>query len=240
MARSEAIKAAQETRLSGFRHHSYETEQQMLITIFQTGEFDMDALAGLGLNFDRYADVLGPTRIRSIRNTLICTVTIISRTAINYGLDAEMSFSLSDFYINEIEKRDTKAQLLALLREMLEHYVGLVKQERHRLYSLPVSRALRYIHQHIYERVRVTEAAARAKLNPRYFSALFKSETGQEPSQYIKARKMEEARTLLGQHEYSVAGVADALGYCSAAHFSTEFKSVFGKSPKQFLRAQGV
>jgi AraC-like DNA-binding protein len=234
MARNEAIRAVQDTILSGFRHHSYEFGQQWLIGILQGGEIDIAGIAGL--NLELYADVLGPTRIRSIKNSIICLITVVARTVLKEGVDSEQSFALSDFYINEVEKRNTRPELTALLGEILAQYQDMVKQEQYRKHSLPVARAIRYINRNIYGRIRVAEIAAQVKLNPRYFSSRFKAEAGETPSQYIKRRKMEEARELLARPGASVGDTAEALGYCSLAHFSNEFKQVFGKSPRRLSR----
>jgi AraC-like DNA-binding protein len=235
--KNEADRAIRESRANGFIHHSYELEHRRLISLLLGGRRSLSDLEGLTMEL--YADVLGPTRIRSIKNGLICLVTVISRAAIEYGVETELSFSLSDFFINEIERKNTKVELKTLLEEMLDRYAELVKQEQYRGYSPPITRAMRYIHRNLFASLRVADAAAQAGLNPRYFSARFKAEVGESPSQYIKARKMEEAKSLLQQPAYPVGDAAEALGYCTLAHFSHEFKQLFGISPREFARCKG-
>jgi AraC-like DNA-binding protein len=116
----------------------------------------------------------------------------------------------------------------------------LVRAEGVRNYSQPVTKAVRYIHAHLYDPVTVDEIAKYVHLNPRYFSTLFKKEVGTTPSQCIRAKKMSEALTLLQQGQYSITETAEMLGYCSLSYFSSEFKSVYGQSPKAYLRSVQV
>lgn len=82
-----------------------------------------------------YADVLGPNRLRAMKNGLICAIALLSRTVINYGVDSEQSFALSDYYITEVEKQNTEEGLNALLHELLNHYAEMVHNETYRTYS---------------------------------------------------------------------------------------------------------
>ncbi|MDR3275858.1 MAG: AraC family transcriptional regulator [Treponema sp.] len=189
------------------------------------------------LDIATYADVLAPDRQRALKNSLICFIAVISRSAIENGLDVEESFSLSDYYINEVEKQQNERQLQRLLQELSQHYAELVRAiASHPNYSSPVVRAIRYILHHIQEPCRVSEVAASVSLNPQYMATLFKNETGLEPSSYIRQRKMKIAIELLTLPSNSIIQIAEALGYCDSSHFIREFKKVYGLSPRRFIK----
>ena len=231
MAKLEAKRAMRQTLLSGYSHHSHSIARQKLF-LFLTGQGEADLLGDKGL--DVYEDVLAPNRLRAIKNGIICLITVVCRAAIELGVADEQSFSLSDYYINTLEHLSTEQQLSTLTGEMMEHYADLVQAERYRAHSLHITRAIRYISQKLYEPCRVSDVAAHVKLNPQYFSGLFKKELGLEPSVYIRKQKMEEAASLLMQTDTSVASIADALGYCNSSYFANEFRKVFGVTPKQY------
>ena len=231
MAKSDAKKAMKTSILSGYRHHSYGMVRQRLVQ-FLTGQEVVEALGYK--DFFMYEDVLGPTRIRSVKNGMICLITVICRQSIELGVDVERSFSLSDYYINVVEEKKTERQLELLLAEILESYADLVKTERYRAYSLPVTRAIRYISQHLYQPCRVKDIAVQVRLNAQYFSELFKKEVGISPAAYIRKQKMEEAANLLTQSEASVGEIAEILGYCNASYFIHEFKREYDITPKNF------
>lgn len=55
-------------------------------------------------------------------------------------------------------------------------------------------------------------------------------------AEYIKTRRLQKARRLLEEGDYSVTQVSDMLGYCSICYFSSEFKNQFGKNPSDYVK----
>lgn len=235
MSKKSARKAAKDLLLSGYTHHSYELEEQISNYIFNDAG-NQELLEKLTLY--TYADVLGPNRIRAMKNGLICAIALLSRTAINYGVDSEQSFALSDYYILEVEKQTTEQSLNALLHELLDHYAEMVHNETYRAYSLQITKAVRYMNKHLYGSCTIQEIAAAVNLNPQYLASLFKKEVGITPSAYLQNIKMKEARTLLLQNDYSVAEIAEILGYCNTSYFIKIFKKTYGKTPKQYIASR--
>ena len=223
-------------RTSGFQHHNFELEKMISDTVLleqQSGVFDW-------LNLETYADVLAPDRLRAMKNGLICYIAIVSRSAIQRGVDAETSFSTSDYFINEIELCADKHKLEALLEQIQKTYISLVREGENRTFSLPVIRAIRYINRKLYEPCPVSDVAKNTGLNPQYFARLFKSETGQNPSDFIRQKKMQEAKKLLLETGVSVCEVADILGFCDSAHFICMFRKEFGQTPKKFALGKSL
>jgi AraC-like DNA-binding protein len=95
-------------------------------------------------------------------------------------------------------------------------------------------RAIRYIHNHIYETCTIKELAEHLGLHANYLSALFRKEVGITPTAYIKHLRLEEAKQLLTNGEDSVTEIAEMLGYSSVSYFSKDFKQFTGRSPKKW------
>lgn len=233
MQKSHSYKPEISAMLGGYRHHPYELEKELFDYIFKGKGTE---IISNELTLETYANILAPERLRAMKNSIICAVTLISRKAIEYGVDAELSFTMSDHYINEVEIKTNKQQLEELLFEIIAHYSELVRNDQHSTYSLHVTRAIRYIHQHIFGPCRVHDVAKYVNLNPQYFAGLFKSEVGITPIEYIRKKKMEQARDLLMQANSTVTEIADMLGYCNASHFILEFKKAHGITPNQFRK----
>ena len=62
----------------------------------------------------------------------------------------------------------------------------------------------------------------------------FKAQFGTSVFDYIIGRRLDHARELLVQPEYSIQRVSSLVGYKYANHFSTAFKNRFGKTPRVF------
>ena len=72
------------------------------------------------------------------------------------------------------------------------------------------------------------------QLNETYLSKLFKKETGQSVSEYIRDRKVEEAAALLRYSEKTSVEIATDLGFSSHSYFISIFKKVMGMTPKEY------
>jgi AraC-like DNA-binding protein len=238
MSRYKAEKAARQKLMYGSEHHSYEKEQ-MLHKSFLNSEkddaYELISSSQLTDLLNLYSNILGPDRLRGTKNCMICTLTTITRLVIEYGVDAEFSFAISDYYINELEKMVSEEDLHVFMKEILMHYYDLAQQEKMRRYSLPVAKAIRYMNRNVYEACTIREVADHLKLNAHYMSTLFKREVGIPPTKYIRQKKMDEAKRMLTMADYSITEIADMLKFCDVAHFSKAFREYYGECPT-FMR----
>ena len=234
MSRYQAEKAATQMIMSGYRHHTFEDERVAYGQIFQMEREEllrllhspeMDKLIVL------YADVIGPTRLRALQNSLICLISSICRAAIDRGVEVEFSFALSDYYINQLEQVGNESSLHQLARDIMLHYFDLVQNKQWSAYTRPVAGAVRYIGRNLHGPCPVAEVARHVGLEPHYFTTLFTKQVGEQPARYIRRRKLEEAQRMIASVGAGVTETAESLGFYDAAHFSRCFKQHFGYSP---------
>jgi len=93
------------------------------------------------------------------------------------------------------------------------------------------SRALRHIESNLFSRLPLTTIARVAFSSPSTLLRQFQRDTGKTPYAYIKARRLEEARRLIGTGRDPIGDVATLVGYENVGAFSTAFKKHFGVSP---------
>ena len=70
--------------------------------------------------------------------------------------------------------------------------------------------------------------------------AVFKAETGESLGAYIRGRRTERAKDLLGNSSLSVAQIAELLGFARQAAFTHAFKQTTGFSPSAWRAEQGL
>ncbi len=66
---------------------------------------------------------------------------------------------------------------------------------------------------------------------------IFNQNLGQSPMEYYSSLKIEEAKKLLREKNYSVTQISDMLGYSSVHTFSRAFKQAAGFSPTAYMHS---
>ncbi|WP_321413768.1 AraC family transcriptional regulator [uncultured Desulfobacter sp.] len=80
------------------------------------------------------------------------------------------------------------------------------------------------------------DLAYRVGLNHNQLVHGFREVFGTGPFEYLRAIRLQKARTLIAGHECNVTQAAAGVGYSSLSHFSKAFKETFGINPKAFAK----
>lgn len=102
--------------------------------------------------------------------------------------------------------------------------------------SRDISRAVRYIQEHLGEAVAVQELADLLGMSRPVFDRQFRAATTYSPLQFIKAYRLNSAAMLI-VNGARISQAADQVGYASLSQFSREFERQFGASPRAWLRS---
>ncbi|MHB8129215.1 MAG: helix-turn-helix domain-containing protein [Mobilitalea sp.] len=226
-------------RASGFRHHSYELEQQIINSIIK-GDIDAAMKHAQKVENISYKDILAPQPLRAQKNLAISLVAVVSRATIEHGAEAEAIFFLSDYFLNEIEQASNNKDLERIIYQMITEYCTASKEAHTEIHSAFIQRCLHIIHSRTYERCTVEEIACSLNLSPDYISVLFKKEMGCGMYSYIQKIKMEEAKNQLENSDYSICEIGEMLGFCNGAYFSNVFKKLTGFCPKTYRMEKQV
>ncbi|MNI13981.1 putative response regulatory protein [compost metagenome] len=87
---------------------------------------------------------------------------------------------------------------------------------------------------HLDQNLSLQYLADQVHLNHRYLSALFKSETGQNLSDYLTQRRMEKAKQLLKHSHMKVQDIGRMSGYPNGKYFMSLFKQIVGVTPSEY------
>jgi AraC-like DNA-binding protein len=93
-----------------------------------------------------------------------------------------------------------------------------------------------YIDKHYNQNIDIEELAGLACLSRSRFHRKFRQILGIAPMEYVKRRRLKEARRLLQQTELSIAETGERVGWSDQFHFSRVFKSATGMSPAGYRR----
>ncbi len=91
-----------------------------------------------------------------------------------------------------------------------------------------------YIANHYGEEIGVDQLADMVHMAPSYLSHLFKKETGQNLSKYIKSYRMEQAKEKLEKTKEKIVTISCEVGYPNVSYFCQSFREYFGVSPQKY------
>lgn len=214
-------------------HNTYTLEQQMLRMVRKGDtaalrEWIASAPAIRG-------GTLAADQLRQVKNTFVVSTTLVSRAAIQGGLDTEDAFSLSDAFIQKCELLSALDRIGNLQYRMVLEFAERV--ERIRLGKQPTQLSIavsNYIQHHLSEPIRAEEMARALYMSRPYLSAKFKEETGETLTDFILKEKTEEAKRLLRYSDKSSTAIAAYLAFSSLSHFSRVFKKYAGLTPGEY------
>jgi len=112
--------------------------------------------------------------------------------------------------------------------------------ERGALDPRRLRRVTDFIEAELGEDLTIEALAKEASLSPFHFARAFKGATGTAPHRYLTYRRIERAKTLIGEGELPLAEVADECGFSSQAHFTRRFKQFVGATPGEYRKISGA
>lgn len=177
--------------------------------------------------------------IRSLKNSIICSCTLYARAAIEAGSLPEEAFTLSDAYINAIEKANTRTDLLKLESEMLKDYCNMVVEVNDSKYSSIVLATINNANQSLADKMTLKQLADKVYVHPNYLSSLFKKEVNISLFEYILKRKVEESVYYIKFTDMSLAQISSKFHFCSQSYYIKTFKRYLGVTPNWYRRPNG-
>lgn len=214
-------------------HHSFVYEEAIMDCI-RTGNKDKlikvlcDTVSG------NYGVLAKNNSIRSVKNLLITTATLVTRAAISGGMNPEVAYTLSDSYIQHIEELNTLNDLNNLRITMACDFADRVRILKNKNFSSPILACISFIYQNLYSNLSLEDICEYINFNPSYISRLFKKEMGITISEYILKEKIEEAKRLLLSDGYSILEISVLLHFNDQSYFTKIFKRFTGMTPKKF------
>jgi AraC-like DNA-binding protein len=176
--------------------------------------------------------------LRQEKDMFIVSTAIVARAALTGGLPSEITYSLSDAYIQRCENLKSLQALKVLFPTMIIDYTRRVRDSK---LSAPLSPLMRkvanYLSIHLSEDIDAASLAEEFGYSRSYFSRLFMSEIGMSIPAYIARERITKSKDLLLYTESSVAEIAGLVGIGTPSRFIALFKQETGQTPLQYRRS---
>lgn len=154
---------------------------------------------------------------------------------------------LKDFYRNLPKEKERefnqdidrlyRAEQFSEVMEVIAHTIEYLEDEFKNTKSCghkELDEVKKYISNHYGEEIGVEKLADIVYMTPSYLSYLFKKETGQNLSKYIKSYRMEKAKEKLEQTKGKIVNISYEVGYPNVSYFCQSFREYFGVTPQKY------
>ena len=218
-------------------HDTYYFEQEYYSYV-EKG--DIEGLKAFILNIPNMnAGRTATDSIRQAKNLFIASTTLVTRRAIEGGLDIETAYQLSDSYILEAEKMSDVESITLLNMTCILDFTKRVAESKVPMgMSREIYTVIQYIGNHVNKHISVEDIAESLHMDRSTLSKRFKRELGFNISTYIMRRKLEEAKSLLHYTDKTISEISEYLCFSSQSYFQNVFKAKYGMTPKQYREQQ--
>ena len=220
-------------------HGTYEMEQEMLRMVREgdlrltsyLSKLSKNVIVGKLANDDSEP-------LRQFKNTVLVSIVLFSRAAIEGGLYPDTAMTLTDMYFQSIEAAESFQQIADIAYTMEQDFVNRVHKIRTNRYSKPIATMIDYIDLHLEDDIFIRNISAELGYSDYYLTKLFKKETGSSFKEYLRDKRLERSVSLLNDYNLSVSDVADRLKFSSTSYFIDSYKKKFGVTPGRSANGQ--
>ncbi len=172
--------------------------------------------------------------VRNAKNYCIIMNTLLRKAAEQGGVHPLHIDSLSSKFALQIELMTSAKAISNLMREMFTSYCRLVHKHSMKRYSSVVKKAVIIIESDLSAELSLSTLAAKQGISSGYLATVFKKETGKTVSEYVREKRIEHAKYLLGTTNLQIQTVALYCGIMDVQYFSKIFKNLVGQTPKEY------
>lgn len=223
-------------------HNSYSLEKKMLMAVRQGNDEEyhhfFSQLTASG-EFGKVAN----GQLRNQKNLLICSITLLSRQAIEGGLAPSEAFAISDRLCQQVETLNSIDNLEAFHQEVAHVFIQRIKQHQAKQTSkmgLLTQKIELSLRQHCGDKRSLDDLAKELHHDKYYLAHLYKQETGQTIGQYENSYRISKFKSRLLWTNQPITEIAAELGFATVSYASRLFKKLVGISPQKYRQRHQI
>ncbi|SFL36560.1 response regulator transcription factor [Pelosinus propionicus] len=170
----------------------------------------------------------------TIKACVLELLIVLSRSAVEGGANIEQLTLLNLNCINHLNECNNKTQVEAWMLASLDHFMDNMLENRSSMNLRVINKACDYIVKNYHKNISLEEVAQTVHLSPFYFSRLFKQEKGYNFVDFLTKVRIEKAKKMLQNPDFTAVRIAAEVGYQDASYFSRVFRQTMGMTPNQY------
>lgn len=210
--------------------HPFELKPGVVLHAGPGIQLDKEVLGGLEWKYILlHYKVVGDTKLKNILESQNFILPIENHGSMELEILLQKLLRLMDNRspINRFKSK-------TLLYQIFENLLNLAWQSAIDTKEESLEHILEFIHSNTDQSLSVSQLAEMINLDSKQFNYLFQKKIGICPKKYLIQSKMNRAKELLPNVNYSITKVANMVGYEDPLHFSRIFKKNTGRSPSAF------
>ena len=137
------------------------------------------------------------------------------------------------YYIDKLYRSEDFSKIVKIINTYVEMFEKSISNNP-MLVHKEIETIKKYIYENYNKDIGVEVLAAQVCFAPSYLSYIFKKETGQNLSKFIKSYRMIKAKEMLENTYEKIVNISYAVGYKNVSYFCQSFREYFGVSPQKF------
>ncbi|WP_339824644.1 AraC family transcriptional regulator [Paenibacillus sp. FSL R7-0163] len=129
---------------------------------------------------------------------------------------------------------DTPFQQQLLFQEVIQQLFASLSHERPSPSKICAEQAASYLRSHFREHITAQQLGESLSFHPVYIARCMKKEYGCAPMEYLLHYRIQQSKLLLMQTSYTIARIAEEVGFNQAPYFSSSFIRIEGTTPREF------
>jgi two-component system response regulator YesN len=175
-----------------------------------------------------------PGDLGVLKARIIELLSILSRSAVEGGVDVNIMLERNLSYVTRIMRFDTQEDLCAWIGMALDEFIELVYSSQDAKKVTQVQPAINYVDANYDKPISLAEVAKACHLSVSRLAHLFKEQMGITVIDYLTSVRIERAKQLLLATNQNCTEICFQVGYCNQSYFTRTFKELVGMTPRQF------
>lgn len=164
----------------------------------------------------------------------VCNLFLFAMRNNKFTIEGGDSF-LEDFNLNANDCGSINT-LYQYLTNKIISCLEKVIEDKKQLDTKPIREAKQLIQNQYMKQITLEEVSSEVGFNSTYFSTLFKKETGYTFIEYLSEVRINKAKELLKETNYSVMLICEQVGYSDIKHFTKIFVKYTNLKPKEYRK----
>lgn len=179
---------------------------------------------------------LSLSALAQARYSMVASVTLFCRAAIDGGLPETLAYEISDSYIRQLDSLSDPDEINLLFPSAAKEYCRVIRDWQLEGCRAEIRKCYEYICLHVHDRISLKDLSEVAGLSSSRLSDLFVKELGLRPTTFIRNQKLKYACSILEHFDTPVTYIANLLAFPSPSAFSSQFKATYGITPLAYRR----